>query len=85
LRSMYHESVSEEAFLSVKAKIAPPDAMADLRSAGEESEAEMRSKAVEEGKDSGRRGQRSVLYGLRWFMAGMRQPSMRLVRPWRIQ
>jgi hypothetical protein len=50
LRSMYHESVSPEAFLSVKAKMAPPFLMASLRSASEEErEREISSKAAEEG------------------------------------
>jgi hypothetical protein len=52
-KSMYHESVSPEVFLSVKAKIAPPFLMASLRSASEaEREREISSKAAEAGKDS---------------------------------
>jgi len=51
---MYQDSVSLEAFFSVKAKIALPFLMASLRSASlEEREAEMASKAAEDGKDAG--------------------------------
>lgn len=56
LRSMYQDSVVPPAFLSVKAKIAPPFLMASLRSASEEErEVEMASKAAEEGKSAGER------------------------------
>jgi len=54
LRSMYHDSVSEALFFSVKAKIAPPFLMASLRSASEpEMAREISSKAAEAGKASG--------------------------------
>jgi hypothetical protein len=49
---MYQDSCSEALFLSVKAKIAAPDLMASVRSAGEESAWAISSKAVEEGKAS---------------------------------
>jgi hypothetical protein len=52
-RSMNHESVSPEVFLSVKAKMTPPFLMASCLSAGElERDWEMASKAAEEGKAS---------------------------------
>jgi len=51
---MYHDSVSEALFFSVKAKIAPPFLMASLRSASEpEMAREISSKAAEAGKASG--------------------------------
>lgn len=52
-RSMYQSLVSFCAFLSVKAKTAPPFLMASLRSESSESADEMRSKAAEDGKASG--------------------------------
>ena len=54
LRSMNQSLVSFWAFLSVKAKMAPPFLMASLRSASSERAEEMRSKADEDGKASKR-------------------------------
>ena len=51
-RSMNQSLVSFCAFLSVKAKMAPPFLMASLRSDSSESAEEMRSKAEEDGKAS---------------------------------
>lgn len=51
-RSMYQSLVSFCAFLSVKAKMAPPFLMASFRSESSDSAEEMRSKAEEDGKAS---------------------------------
>lgn len=83
-RSTYQLSCLPSAFLSVKAKTAPPFLIASLRPASsEEREEEMASKAVELGKES--RGVGWLVLGIGWgreVRRGGKGVRYRLLETW---